>query len=289
MGKPLNSSLFEPSVTNMGHMFALFIQEPSGSRYTALGPGRGPERTAHCRDAGPAPRRLRGRTGGAPAAPGPLRDAPDFPRGRRGRQGEAATAEPRGRRAGGERSIPAGPPPLPGSPGAGGARWDPLPPGPLSGPRGPAVLGGTGAAAPPARPSFPWQSLAAGSAATPAPPRRRALRAACAAPRTAPAPALRVNKVAVGGVEEANCPGGGSGSRGSRLAEVLPAGLTPAAGPGCAAGGGRALRVWCVRPPPTPRALSVPPWEQALPTQGGDRRSCPAAARSLTHITDTHT
>lgn len=47
MGKPLNSSLLEPSVTNMGHMFALFIQAPSGSRYTQPGPGRRMAQAAH--------------------------------------------------------------------------------------------------------------------------------------------------------------------------------------------------------------------------------------------------
>lgn len=172
--------------------------------------GRSAPRTAGMRGP-PAPRRLRGRTGGAPAAPGPLRDAPDFPAGGwagRGRPRPPSPAEggragsgasPRGRRLSPARPVPAAPAGIRSRRGR------------CRGRGGSALLGGTGAAAPPARPSFSWQSSAAGSAATPAPPRRPALRAACAAPRTAPAPAPRVNKVAVGGLEEANCPGGGLG------------------------------------------------------------------------------
>lgn len=267
MGKPLNSSLFEPSVTNMGHMFALFIQEPSRSRCTALSPGRGPDRTAHCRDAGRA--QAAGKDGRCSCRPGAAAGQPGLPPGAAGPAGGGC-----GRRAPPRAEHPRGAAAAPRL-----ARSYPRPPS-LGAALGAARRNRSGRASRPSQFSlanFGCRQRRTRGHPRSAPPRRRALRSA--QPRAPPRP-RRLNKVAIGGVEEANCPGGGSGSLGSGLSAVLPA-----AGPGCGAGGGRALRVSCVHPPPAPRALSVPPWEQALPTQGGDRRSCPAAAGSLTHHT----
>lgn len=42
VGKPLNSSVFEPSVVHAGHMLALLVREPSESRHRRAGPGRAP-------------------------------------------------------------------------------------------------------------------------------------------------------------------------------------------------------------------------------------------------------
>lgn len=275
----------------MGHMLALFIQEPRRSRYTALGRGRGLDRTAHCRDAGRArPAEAAGKDGRCSRRPGAAAGRSELPRGRRDRQGEAATTEPRGGRAGSggiprvRRLSPARP--VPAAPARIRSRRAP---GPLSGPRGLrcARRNRSGRASRPSQFSlanFGCRQRSTRGQPRSAPPRRRALRASCAAPRTAPAPAPRVNKVAVGRVEEANCPGGAreAAARGCRRGDQR-------GWPRLRAGGGRALRVSCVHPPPAPRALSVPPWEQALPTQGGDRRSCPAAAGLLTRITQTHT
>lgn len=38
MGKPLNSSVFEPSVVHAGHMLALLVWDPSESRHRRAGP-----------------------------------------------------------------------------------------------------------------------------------------------------------------------------------------------------------------------------------------------------------
>lgn len=179
----------------MGHMFALFIQEPSGSRYTPLGPGRGPARAGHRGDAPPAAggaqrslRRARRFLCAAPQArslpqgglrgkderclplhplprrpAGSQRVAPGIPRGRRrGRQGEAVAAD--SPRTGGARGDPhraraaaAAPPPLPQTRSVGGGfRSETLPP-------PPAPRDAPGAAAAPPRSAEPEQPLPPGA------------------------------------------------------------------------------------------------------------------------------
>ncbi|XP_074401392.1 uncharacterized protein LOC113459632 [Zonotrichia albicollis] len=264
----------------MGHMFALFIQEPSGSRYTALGPGRGPERTAHRRDAG------RGRTGGAPAAPGPCGTPRTSPAGGGAGRGRPRPPSPAdGGRAGSGAEHPRG---AAASPRLARCRRRPLGSAPAGERRG---RGGTrrnrsGRASRPSQFSLAkfgcrqrGHPRSAPAASAP-----RSLRA----PRTAPAPASI--KLRSGGVKRRIDPGGARESRGSGLSQALPAGLTPAAGPGCAAGGGRALRVWCVHPIPAPRASRSLPGNRRCPPKEATGAPAPLPlARSLTHITDTHT
>lgn len=113
VGKPLNSSLFEPSVTNMGHMFALFIQEPSGSRYTQPGPSRAPRV--------PPPRpaqRSAASTSGASSA-----GAEPAPKGAPGPRRAVPTAAPPRGRGGTPRAFPAG-----SGRGGGAGRGRPWPP-----------------------------------------------------------------------------------------------------------------------------------------------------------------
>lgn len=239
-------------------------------------PAEGRTSTAPCRDAGPARptaaagnhgRCSGGRCGTARASPagggaGRGRPRPPSPAegGREGRsEGGQRTGHPRGAAA---------------SPRLARCRRRPLGSAPGAAPLCSALLGGTGAASPPARPSFPWQTLAAGSAvraATPAPLRPGGERSAQPA---RPRP-RRVNKVAVGRVEEENCPGG-SGSRGSGLSAGLGA-------------GGRCGSRLCTPFPPPVRSRSLPGNRRCPPKEATGAPAPLPLAHSHTSHRHTHT